>query len=558
MNKYLIKYIPVFLVLTMLSSSCSDDFLAVSNPNQVALSSFYATPEDAELAVNSIYNGLQFGGMYGVDFFFLFNSFSDRILFETTNYDEFALGSSDSHAANMFKANYVGLWRSSHILRNLLDRDIPGLDPAEKSRLIGQARGLQAMYYFYLVTIFDRPMFYDENSLPEDPKIPFTNGDQIDFWDKIKESCLAAIPDLPATWGDADLGRITSGAVKSLLGKAMLYKHYYFHERFGSAGSAEDIADLTLARDMLKDVMNSGTYHLIQPQEPKSRNDYIYAFLSNFAWTDLPAGDNVYTAENNSESVWQVQYSDDRIANGWLPGWQWSGSLNGHYFSAHPSSFRNHEIAPDMWYSWETENTPEGFDRDPRAYATCWLDTEKLDFREGQALSALSYTSGVNNKKIASARGLNHANQPSVGFGLKKYYYPTYGDKDAPDNDPTNINIIRYSDVLLMYAEVQFLLDGDADASGLPALNEVRARAGMGAIASLNRQAIMHERDVEFATEGLRFFDLVRWSFDPAWNIDWFQIYGKAVFTTGKNEFLPIPVTEINLNQGLLKQNPGW
>ncbi len=558
MKKIFIKYIPVFLVLAMMSSSCSEDFLAVSNPNQVNLSSFYKTPEDAQQAVNTIYNGLQFGGMFGLNYFFMFNSFSDRILFETTNYDDFVFGSSDSHVSSIFQALYVGYWRASHIINDLETKDIPGLEADVKANYIAQARGLQAMYAFYLVTIFDRPMYYDENSLPEDPKIPFSNGDQIQFWNKIVEACQAAIPDLPVKWDDANLGRITSGAVKALLGKAMLYKHYYYHERFGTAGSTEDVTDLTLARDMLKNVKESGDYQLIQPMEPKSRNDYIDAFLSNFSWVDLQAGDNVYTSENNAESVWQVQFSDDRFASGWLPGWQWTGSLNGHYFSSHPSSFRNHEIHPDMWYAWETENTPAGFDRDPRAYATCYLDGEKLDFRPDKALSSVSYVSGVNNKRIAEGRGLNHAGQPSIGFGLKKYYYPTYNEKDAPDNDPTNINIIRYSDVLLMYAEAQYLLNSDADGSGLNALNQVRERAGMGDISSLTREAIMHERDVELATEGLRFFDLVRWSFDPAWNIDWFQIYKKASFTVGKNEFLPIPVSEINLNQGQLTQNPGW
>ncbi len=94
MKKILIKYIPILLVLTMLSSSCSKDFLSVSNPNAVALSSFYSSPQDAIAAVNTAYNGLQFGGMFGLNYFFLFNSFSDRILFETTNYDDFVFGSS--------------------------------------------------------------------------------------------------------------------------------------------------------------------------------------------------------------------------------------------------------------------------------------------------------------------------------------------------------------------------------------------------------------------------------------------------------------------------------
>ncbi|HYW94485.1 MAG TPA: RagB/SusD family nutrient uptake outer membrane protein [Bacteroidales bacterium] len=556
MKKFLIKYIPVFLVLSMLSSSCSEDFLNVSDPNRLAVTSFYQSPDDALYAVNTAYNGLQFGGMFGMDYFFLFNSFSDRILFETTGMDNFIIGSNDGRVGSMYQALYVGLYRCSRIIMELNSTSIPNLDENLKANYIAQLKGLRAMYYFYLVTIFDRPVFYDENSLPEDPATRFRNADQIMFWDKIVQDCTDAMDVLPASWDDANLGRITSGAVKSLLGKAMLYKHYYYHERFGTGGSDEDIKDLNMARDMFNEVMSSGTYQLIEPMAPKSREDYINAFLCNFSYIDLPAGDNLYPSENNAEAVWQVQYSDSRIQDGWLPGWQWTGQLDFHYFSAHPSSFRNHEIHPDMWYQWETAGAPAGFDRDPRAYATCYLDGDPLDFREGHLYYNVPYVSGTNNKKIGANRGLDHPGQPSVGFGLKKYYYPTYDEKDSPNNAPFNITLIRYSDVLLMYAEVQFLI-GD-DGTGLTALNKVRERAGMPDIAALTRESIMHERDVELATEGFRFFDLVRWSFDPAWNIDWFQIFKKSVFTVGKNEFLPIPVSEINLNQGMLKQNPGW
>jgi hypothetical protein len=80
----------------------------------------------------------------------------------------------------------------------------------------------------------------------------------------------------------------------------------------------------------------------------------------------------------------------------------------------------------------------------------------------------------------------------------------------------------------------------------------------MAPVSVLSPAAIMHERDVELATEGHRFLDLVRWSFDPQWNINWTVIFSNNAFIKGKNEYLPIPIVEINKNKGLLKQNPGW
>jgi len=66
----------------------------------------------------------------------------------------------------------------------------------------------------------------------------------------------------------------------------------------------------------------------------------------------------------------------------------------------------------------------------------------------------------------------------------------------------------------------------------------------------------MHEREVELGFEWLRFFDLVRWSLldDPWIDIEETLPY----FEQGKNEYLPIPLAEINLARGALKQNPGW
>ena len=100
------------------------------------------------------------------------------------------------------------------------------------------------------------------------------------------------------------------------------------------------------------------------------------------------------------------------------------------------------------------------------------------------------------------------------------------------------------------------------DGTGLARLNEVRARVDMPPVAALTRVAIKHERDVELATEGHRWFDLIRWSFDSAWGINFDEIFngtdGQDNFIVGKNEFLPLPLVELELHNGELKQNPGW
>ncbi len=557
MKKYITICIGALILFTG-SPSCTDEALDIENVNNLALSSFYKTPEDALYATNACYTPLAHSGLFGCRWFFLFNSFEDRILFETEGMDNISISSSNEFVTWMHRDLYMGLWRTSHVLRNLLDRDIHGLKEADREQYMAQIRALRGMYYFLLVTIYDRPIFYDETSLPEDAYKAYSNGERIRFWNKLREDLEYAMDILPAQYPDPEVGRITSGAARALLGKAMLYKHYYYHIRMGKEGDPDDIADLELAATMLKKVMESPVYELIQPKTDTSRLDYINAMLCNTSYMPLPASDGTsYPSENNAESIWEVQYDDQRTNDGWLPGWQWSGNMNFQWFYHHENSFRNHEAHPDMYYAFEdVSGHPAGFSKDPRTYASLYMDGDRLHFLPEEEYYSKFYTTGINNKRVAEKRGLTYPDQPSQGFGLKKYAYPTYNDLDAPNNAPFNHRIIRLADVMLLYAETMFLL-GD-DGSGLSTLNRVRERVDMPPVDDLTTDAIMHERDVELTFEGHRYIDLIRWSFDPQWQIDWNEIYDGDVFEVGKNEFLPIPLTEINVNRGELKQNPGW
>ncbi|MBU0696509.1 MAG: RagB/SusD family nutrient uptake outer membrane protein [Bacteroidetes bacterium] len=127
-----------------------------------------------------------------------------------------------------------------------------------------------------------------------------------------------------------------------------------------------------------------------------------------------------------------------------------------------------------------------------------------------------------------------------------------------------NVRLLRYADVVLMYAEAANELGGTANkTNALAALNSVRARARGGNNAILPdvtttdqtalRDAIRHERRVELGMEHERFFDIVRWGIAA----DVLQAQGKT-FIVGKNELLPIPQNQIDLSKGVLTQNPGY
>ncbi|MBD3749976.1 MAG: RagB/SusD family nutrient uptake outer membrane protein [Sphingobacteriales bacterium] len=127
-----------------------------------------------------------------------------------------------------------------------------------------------------------------------------------------------------------------------------------------------------------------------------------------------------------------------------------------------------------------------------------------------------------------------------------------------------NVRLLRYADVVLMYAEAANELGGATNTTNaLAALNSVRARARGGDNTILPdvtttdqatlRDAIRHERRVELGMEHERFFDIVRWGIAA----DVLQQQGKT-FIVGKNELLPIPQNQIDLSKGTLTQNPGY
>jgi len=153
--------------------------------------------------------------------------------------------------------------------------------------------------------------------------------------------------------------------------------------------------------------------------------------------------------------------------------------------------------------------------------------------------------------------------EPNPAYNQKVYTNPTYrsmvGDQFGWW---MNVRILRYADVLLMYAEAANESGNAAEA--LDKLEMVRARARAGNTATLPkvtttnqddlRTAIQHERRIELALEQDRFFDIVRWGIAATAE----HLAGKPNYTTGRDEVLPIPQQQLDLSKGVLTQNPGY
>ena len=136
--------------------------------------------------------------------------------------------------------------------------------------------------------------------------------------------------------------------------------------------------------------------------------------------------------------------------------------------------------------------------------------------------------------------------------------------------------MLRYAEVLLLYAEAKFLLDNDADGTGLKALNEVRTRAQIAPVSALTYPIIKDERRAELFCEQERYFDLVRkgdagtmlankgkklykfHGYKPGtteWDVE--EVEGPGKGWQDKYNLLPFPFEQTSANPNL-KQNPEW
>ena len=158
-------------------------------------------------------------------------------------------------------------------------------------------------------------------------------------------------------------------------------------------------------------------------------------------------------------------------------------------------------------------------------------------------------------------RNNNPQSITGVGSGVKEYIY------NQPRAHGVNWRYIRYADVLLMYAEAIVNGGKAGSISATDAFNQVRNRANMPNAGGLTLDMIKQERTLEFALEGHRFYDLLRWGdlaerFHELERTD--PNFQKLIsesdyegFTSNKHEWLPIPISEIESNPKA-EQNPGY
>ncbi|MEN8202754.1 MAG: RagB/SusD family nutrient uptake outer membrane protein [Bacteroidota bacterium] len=532
-------------LLLLSAAGCTTDWLDVTPDDSLQESVFYKTEEHAVMAVTSVYELLHSPSLYGKDYFILLDIASDDCVGENpgTPYDNFTFQNTDERIENIYVHALRGIFRA-----NLALERIPPIEMDEvlKKRLIAECKVLRAHFNWILVTTYGKAQLVNKVLLTSELKQPGVNN-IMEFYDQMEIDLMEAIPDLPESYDDMNTGRVTIGAAMGLLGKSYIYRASY------DANPAENWWQKAAVQ--FEALIESDRYSLIQPLSTDSTG-YFNAYMSVFTEQPYPNGYGGVTAsqggENNSESLFEVQFSSHTL---WNPYLHWGATtshraqiLNSNGFA---SGWRNMVPTQDFLNEFESPG-PDGQDFDIRKYASVWQRGEICDLREENVEPPGLYMVPFEPSTMAL----------HTGYIIKKTVFPIHYDNQNIDF-PNNWRILRYADVLLLYAEA--LANGATSSLGatpVSLLNQIRSRVGMGDVEDLMtrngwdiQQAIMHERRVEMGFEIQRFLDLVRWS-KSGWIDDITQ--HMEDFTPNRNEVFPIPQREISLNDGLLKQNPGY
>lgn len=537
-NKILIS------IILLISFSCTKEFLEVTPKNSLSEGNYYTNQDQALAAITSAYDVLTWSEFYGVDYTILLEGAGDDCITENSLYKEMTYQTDNSSISNVYEIIYMGIFRCNQVLKEVPDIT---MDEELKSRIIGEAQYLRALYNWHIVTFWgEAPLITQVLSL-EDQTMQSKNS-IAEFWTQIETDLLGsdsiegAIALLPESYDDSNIGRATKGAAIGLLGKCYLYQEKW-----------------QLATDMFNQVIEAdlggngiGNYRLNEYVDENYRDSAGFhdAYLSTFLETPF-AGQNIEDArpsiggENSNESLFEIQYNNfSAFSPGgmWL-GWGNAGSFRSLYFGASNwGAYRN--ICPSESFVNEFE------DGDPRKKASVFSNGDILDYREGTQYYMVPFdyaTSGSYSQWI-----------------FKKTIYPIWYQANV---SPYNYPLMRYADVLLMNAEAQIHLGNENAAAQL--INRVRQRVGapltIPLVEDLIRNnseinnmadALMHERRVEFGFETHRLRDLIRWS-SPT--INWTNVTDyNNFFQKGKHEYFPIPQYEIDLSDGKLIQNPNW
>jgi len=469
-------------------------------------------------------------------------------------------------------AEYEGISRCNSALRalNTLDESVY----PNKQQRIAEMRFLRGYFFLDLKRWYKWVPYFDENvtndSIKTIPNHPDTAKNDLYLWQNIYNDFSAAANVLPVT--QTDVGRPTKYAAEGEMLECLMWMAY--EQDASNKVININASMLSQALTVADEIINSGKYSLA--------TDFAENFLFDY--------DN-----KSPESIYEWQYShDDGTTNGNLNG---GTPLNAPWWPPYFSCCDFHKASYDMVNAFRVDANGipifDSFnDAEPENNKT-YFSTNNFDPRIGHTVAIPGLPWKYQQNLLFDSSGARDPNNFGFFNSLKENV-----ESDCPGlvnlfwmwNSKNEI-VIRYDRILLQKAEILIRLGREKEA--LPIINDIRQRAAnsTGRLKFANGaptlpykislyqdgvnctwsndfawKALMWEDRLEFAMEGVRWYDLVRWGVaEPILNAYFAKEYPRGRpwmkdghFTAGRDEFMPIPQPQMNYSFGVYKQNIGY
>ncbi len=533
------KKLSIYLTLIGLFtfSSCGDNFLDSEPYTELTDINYYKTPEDAYDALVGVYDGMQ--RMYSAWNSWVvtseilsdnaFGGFGNGDGYGSQLLDEFDPtrdpGLKDIMADNW--ARYYGAIYRCNVLLSKLDGVEWGEDEETPLQYAAETRFIRAMAYFDLARMFGRVVLITE---PTTENLPQSSPEEV--YTVVVEDLLFAIENLPATpyasQAEAHHGRVTKWAAEALLARVYLYyTGYYGQTSISGVTSA-------IALSHLEDLIANSGHQLVDDFATL----WPAASLENFAGERNP--ENIFNIKYTFTSKYDTDGDGDSDVDG--NHWLVMMGMRGASYPPYGMGWGGATVNPKLWNAFDDDDTR-------KTASIISVEDEGIDFNNSDQRE---YT-GYYNKKYTPMSD-DAGNSLAVALGGVDFQIGQYQD----------YVVIRYADVLLMAAEL-----GSANAQIY--FDEVRERAYQDAFVSVpvTQESIMNERRLEFAFEGIRYWDLMRQGVDvaAATIAETTEVLNGGAPVTKTIQASRIEVTEglqqipnpqITLSNGKLVQNNGW
>ena len=524
------KKIFLFIACTgALAAGCNKSLLDTVPHDRYTEETFWQTPEAANAGLMGCYSVLRNPGVFGGK-----SDNNATALWEETmspnaynqtdalSFNTIARGAQMSSTGGIVTGRYSDCYSGIGRCNTFLARvdNVTALSEADRTRMKAEAMFLRGLYYFMLENYYGAvPLILDPPDKTTQADLPRTPREEVVA--QVLKDLDAAAAALPVKYSGGNIGRATQGAALALKARVLLY------EASPLLNTANSTAKWQAAADAAKAVMTLGGsgYGIF--------NNYRKLFLQE--------------NENNKEVIFDVQYIFPQ---------------QGSSFDLICTQYNTNAPLLDLAKSYYTDkglpitDPASGYNpdspylhRDPRLYGTF---TYPGDVYRGDTIKASRFA--------------------ITGYGMKKFsLYDSIkppSDKSDLKNGQSDINfiVLRYADILMMYAEAQNEATGPSS-DIFDQLDKIRDRVGMPHISrSLGKDAlrteIRHERRIEFAGEGLYYNDIRRWkTAETVMNATIQNYAGKNIekrsFDKNRDYWWPIPLGETDLNPAL-EQNTGY